>query len=119
MLRGMPVANGRAPTMLSYLDLVVLDDAPIGKWELRHKLGVAVARGAHARGALLVEAVLAKNGEHRVRGVSRPRAAHGMRRQVFPLRRPELRAIAGAEPRGVPRVVGVVVRENHPLHRPI
>src|SRR5687768_10311102 len=108
MLGGMPVANGRAPAVSSNLDLVALDDPAVGKRELRYELGVPVARRAHACGALLVEAVLAKDREHGLRRVPGARAAHRVRRQVFPLRRPELRAIARAEPGGVPRVVGVI-----------
>src|SRR5687768_10826153 len=119
MLWGMPMADERAPATASSLDLVALDDAAVGKRELRHELGVPVARRAHARGALLVEAILAKDREHGLRRVPGARAPYRMRRQVFPLRRPELRAIARAEPRGVARVVGVIVRQHHTPHVPL
>src|SRR5262245_24039825 len=96
------------PAMAADGDLVTLDDAAVMEGELRHQLGVTVARPAHASGTLVLEAVPAEHREHRVRGVARARGAHRVRRQVFPLRHPELDAVALTEPSRVARVVGVI-----------
>src|SRR3954463_7776157 len=116
VLRSMTVADDRAPVMTADTNAVVLDEAPVGMRKLRHQLGVAIAVAGHGAHASLVEAVAPKDIEHRLAGVAGGALAHGVRREVFALRRPEPDAEPAAEPRRVARMVWMVVGQDHALH---
>src|SRR5688500_13004758 len=105
-----------APALAGDADLVILDDAAVRMREIRYQLGVAVAPRAHALDARLIEPVRAEHREHRLGGVAGARGSHRVRRQVFALRRPELRTVSLAEPRGIAGMVRMVVREDDSPH---
>src|SRR5205823_1143038 len=116
VLRRMAMADDRAPVVPADTHAVVLDDAPVGMRKLRHQLGVAIAVAGHGSHAGFVEAVAAKDIEHRLAGVAGGALAHRMRREVFALRRPEFYAEPAAEPRRIAGMVGMVVGEDDALH---
>src|SRR5438552_2560433 len=80
--------------------------------QLRHELGVAVAAARHRLRPRVVEPVAPEHRQHGLRRVPGGARAHGVSRQVFALRRPELHAEAPAQPVRVAGVVGVIVRED-------
>ena len=109
----MAVADDRAPPVFSNQHIVSVDDAAIGVREFRHQLGVAVAAARHRLRPLVIEPVLVEHREHGLGGIAGRALAHRVRRQVFPLRRPELHAEAPAQPVRIAGMVGVVMREDH------
>src|ERR1051325_3749605 len=97
----MAVANDRAPPIFPDSKDVAVDDPPVRVRKIGHQLPVAVAATRHGGVVRVVEAITAKHIEHGFGGVAGGAGRHGMRRQVFTLRSPELDAVAPAKPVGV------------------